>query len=65
MVNAYLLSEIYALLPILDEEDLIDLNMFDWNVTIEHYQASLRDFSDYAYAAHILSDTVFKEAITI
>jgi hypothetical protein len=65
MVNAYLLSEIYALLPLLDEEDFIDLSLNNWDVIIELHQASLRDFSDYASAAHILSDTIFKEAIAI
>jgi hypothetical protein len=65
MVDAYLLSDIYALLPILNEENLIHPNMFDWKVVIELYQTSLCDFSDYANTAHILSDTKFKEAITI
>ena len=65
MVDAYLLSDIYALLPILSEENLIDPKMFDWKVVIELYQTSLCDFSDYANAAQILSDTRFKEAIAI
>jgi hypothetical protein len=65
MVDAYLLSDIYALLPILNEENLIHPNIFDWKVFIELYRTSLCDFSDYAYAAHILSDTRFKEAIAI
>tara|TARA_R110002050_G_scaffold52190_3_gene119388 strand:+ start:2015 stop:2653 length:639 start_codon:yes stop_codon:yes gene_type:complete len=65
MVNAYLLSDIYAFLPILDEEGFIKIKPRDWQQLGTEYNQALERFVHFAKEAHFLNITNYEEAQAI
>jgi len=65
MVNAYLLSEIYAFLPILEEEGSIRINTENWETLKTKYREALHVFIDSAMGNHILSRLKFEDTLAI
>lgn len=65
MVESYLLADIYAFLPILDQERLIELSADDWHTLMEEYSEALDVFRNYALEAQILNKSKYPQAIAI
>jgi hypothetical protein len=65
MVNAYLLADIYAFLPVLDEEGSISINSRNWEALTANYHQALEQFIVFAKEAHLLSSAKLEEALAI
>ncbi len=65
MVNAYLLADIYAFLPILEREGLIEISEKDWQNLIDDYADALDTYRHYALEAQILERSKYPQAIAI
>ena len=65
MVNAYLLADIYAFLPILDEEGSITINSRNWEALTANYHQAIEQFIVLAKEAHLVSSAKLEEALAI
>tara|TARA_R110002050_G_scaffold110740_6_gene223240 strand:+ start:920 stop:1558 length:639 start_codon:yes stop_codon:yes gene_type:complete len=65
MVNAYLLADIYAFLPILDEEGSISISSRNWEALEANYHQALEQFNVLAQEAHLITGEKLEEALAI
>lgn len=65
MVNAYLLADIYAFLPILDEEGSISISFRNWEALTVNYHQALEQFIVFASEAHLISSAKLEEVLAV